>query len=63
MALLRLLLNDPYILLPLFLAAYMVRRAVSARVEDHVRGDAKFLGGVDAGDRTADHGGTGLHLL
>lgn len=46
----------------LFLAAYMVRRAVSARMEDYVRGDAKFLGGVDAGDHPADHGGDGLPL-
>lgn len=40
----------------------MVRRAVSARVENHVRGDAKFLGGGDARDRPADHGGDGLPL-
>lgn len=63
MVFLRLPLNDPYILPLLFLAAYMVRRAVSARVENHVRGDAKFLGGGDTGDRTADHGGAGLSLL
>jgi len=51
-------------LLPLlFLAAYMVRRAVSACMEDHVRGDAKFFGGTDASDRTAGHGGVGLPLL
>lgn len=41
----------------------MVRRAVSARVEDHMRGDAKFLGGGDTGDHTAGHGGIGLSLL
>jgi len=41
----------------------MVRRAVSACMEDHVRGDAKFLGGTDASDRTAGHGGVGLPLL
>jgi len=40
----------------------MVRRAVSARVEDYVRGDAKFLGGGDASGHSADHGGDGLPL-
>lgn len=40
----------------------MVRRAVSTRMEDHVRGDAKFLGGGDAGDHPADHGGDELPL-
>lgn len=42
--------------------AYMVRRAVPARVEDHVRGHAERPGGGDAGDRTAGHGGDGLPL-
>lgn len=41
----------------------MVRRAVSACVEDYMRGDAKFLGGGDAGDYTAGHGRVGLSLL
>lgn len=44
------------------ISAYMVRRAVSARVENHVCGDAKFLGGGDTRDRSANHGGDGLPL-
>lgn len=40
----------------------MVRRTMSARVENHVRGDAKFLGGGDTCDYPADHGGDGLPL-
>jgi len=40
----------------------MVRRAMSARVENHVRGDAKFLCGGDTCDCPADHGGDGLPL-
>lgn len=44
-------------------SAYMVSRAVPAHMEDHVRGDAKFLGGGDAGDHTTTYGGTGLSLL
>lgn len=44
------------------ISAYLVRRAVSARVENHVRGDEKFLGGGDARDRPAGHGGDGLSL-
>lgn len=35
---------------------------MSARVENHVRGDAKFLGGGDTCDYPADHGGDGLSL-
>lgn len=46
----------------MLLAAYLVRRAVSARVENHMRGDEKFLGGGDARDRPAGHGGDGLPL-
>lgn len=41
----------------------MVPRAVPARLEDYVRGNAKFLGGGDAGNHTAGHGGVGLPLL
>lgn len=41
----------------------MVRRSVSACVEDYMRGDAKFLGGGNTGDHTAGHGGVGLSLL
>jgi len=40
----------------------MVRRAVSARVEDHVCGHAEYPGGGDTGDRAADHGSDGLLL-
>lgn len=40
----------------------MVRRAVSARVENHMRGDAKFLGGGDTRDRPSCHGVDGLPL-
>jgi len=40
----------------------MVRRAMSARVEDHVRGHAEYPGGDDTGDRAADHGSDGLPL-
>lgn len=40
----------------------MVRRAVSARVENYVRGDAKFLGGGDTCYRPSCHGVDGLPL-
>lgn len=40
----------------------MVRGSVFARVEDHVRGDAKFPSGTDAGSDTTDRRSVGLPL-
>lgn len=40
----------------------MVRCAMSAGVENYMRGDAKFFGGADTCDYPTDYGGDGLSL-